>query len=191
VNVSWNDATAFCQWLSKKQGLRCDLPTEACWEYACRAGTTTYWHCGESDTTLLECAWSKVNADGKTHPVGQLSPNAWELHDVHGNVREWCADRYGPDYYAASPPNDPSGPATGLHRVIRGGGCGNYPTRCRSAHRPSYSPGDCNFHLGFGVAVEIDAGRPAEAPSQTEHGAKAVQSLKVGAEKPTGNGGKL
>ena len=110
VNVSWSDATAFCQWLSKKQGVKYHLPTEAQWEYACRAGTTTFWCCGDSETTLREYAWSNANSGGKTRAAGQLKPNAWGLCDMHGNVLEWCADWYAEDYYAQSPPNDPSGP---------------------------------------------------------------------------------
>ena len=85
VNVSWNDATTFCQWLSKKEGTEYVLPTEAQWEYACRAGTTTAWRCGESETTLEEYAWFNVNARGKTHLAGQLKPNGWSLYDMHGN----------------------------------------------------------------------------------------------------------
>ena len=152
VNVSSNDATAFCQWLSKKQGVKYDLPTEAQWEYACRAGTTTFWHCGDSDTTLQAYVWFDVNSSGKTHPAGQLKPNAWALYDMHGNVWEWCADRYAANYYAQSPPNDPSGPTTGSHRVRRGGSWVRHAGYCRSAIRLDISPDYRHDDLGFRLA---------------------------------------
>ena len=152
VNVSWNDATAFCQWLSEKEGAEYALPTEAQWEYACRAGTTTAWHCGESETTLEEYAWFMLNAGGKTHPAGQLKPNGWSLYDMHGNVWEWCADSFSWDYYAQSPPNDPSSPTSSSNRVRRGGNWG-YPARsCRSADRSYSSPDDRHGILGFRLA---------------------------------------
>jgi len=156
VNVSWNDATAFCQWLSKKQGAGYALPTEAQWEYACRAGTTTLRHCEDSDTTLQEYAWFEGNADRKTHPVAQLKPNAWGLYDMYGNVWVWCADWYGADYYAQSLSRDPSGPTTGSYRVLRGGG--NYAGGCRSAYRAARTPNHRYSTDGFRVAlVPVDA----------------------------------
>jgi len=160
VNVSWNDGTAFCQWLSKKQGTGYDLPTEAQWEYACRAGTTTARHFGDSDTMLQEYAWSATNSGGKTHAVAQLKPNTWGLYDMHGNVWEWCADWYGADYYAQSPPRDPSGPTTGSFRVYRGGGWYRYAGNCRSASRPAYSPDYRSANLGFRLACEIPTASP-------------------------------
>jgi len=151
VNVSWNDAMAFCQWLSKRQGIAYDLPTEAQWEYACRAGTTTSWHCGDSDTTLQEYAWFETNSGLKTHPVRQLKPNAWGLYDVHGNAWEWCADWHGADYYAQALPSDPSGPGTGAYRVFRGGSWHGHAGGCRSAFRYDRSPDHRNHNLGFRV----------------------------------------
>ena len=87
MNVSWNDVTALCEWLSEKEGVTCHLPSEAAREYASRAGTTTRWHCGDNETTLQEYAWFDVNSGGSSHPVGQLWPNAWGLYDVHGTTR--------------------------------------------------------------------------------------------------------
>ena len=149
VNVSWNDAVAFCEWLSKKEGVTCVLPSEAQWEYACRAGTSTFRHCGDDEATLQEYAWFSVNSGGKTHPVGELLANGFGLHDMHGNVWEWCADYWATDYYAESPPNDPSGPSTGSDRVNRGGSWDYHARRCRSAHRIRHSPDYRYYNLGF------------------------------------------
>jgi formylglycine-generating enzyme required for sulfatase activity len=128
------------------------LPTEAQWEYACRAGTTTFWHCGDDDATLHEYAWFKVNSGGKTHPVGELRANAFGLCDMHGNVWEWCADCWAADYYAQSPSNDPSGALTGSLRVDRGGGWINHAAFCRSAVRPSASRDFRFYGLGLRLA---------------------------------------
>ncbi len=155
VNVSWNDAIAFCKWLSDKTGAEFVLPSEAQWEYACRAGTATAWHCGDSDTTLEEYAWFHVNAGGKPHRVGQLKPNGWGLYDMYGNVWEWCADWHGVGYYAQSPPNDPSGPPIGSRRVIRGGSWCLGARICRSAYRGHTSPAYRHYRLGFRLALAL------------------------------------
>ncbi|MCA9028877.1 MAG: SUMF1/EgtB/PvdO family nonheme iron enzyme, partial [Planctomycetaceae bacterium] len=127
VNVTWNDAVAFCEWLSRKEGRACRLPTEAEWEYACRAGTTTLYQHGKDPEGLALVgnvadgtaktkfsAWNTINArDGHifTAPVGKYRPNAFGLYDTVGNVWEWCSDWYGADYYASSPERDPRGPS--------------------------------------------------------------------------------
>ena len=152
VNVSWNDAVAFCKWLSKKEGKTYRLPTEAEWEYACRAGTTTRYYSGDDPETLAKVGnvadatfkanfpdWKytiKAN-DGYvfTAPVGKFKPNAFGLYDMHGNAWQWCADRYGADYYAASALDDPTGPDSGPCRVLRGGSWFNGPIYARSADR--------------------------------------------------------
>ena len=138
VNVSWNDAVAFCKWLSRKEGKTYRLPTEAEWEYACRAGTTTRYYSGDDPETLAKVgnvadATAKAKfpdwkytikaSDGYvfTAPVGQFKPNAFGLYDMHGNAWQWCADWYGEDYYAESPADDPTGPDSGNGRVLRGG----------------------------------------------------------------------
>ena len=133
--VSWNDAVEFCRQLSDTEGREYRLPTEAEWEYACRAGSTTKWCFGDSTAGLEDYAWYSANSGGQTHPVGQKSPNAWGLHDMHGNVYEWCADWYGPGYYRNSPPYDPIGAASGSDRVRRGGCWAGDAGRCRSASR--------------------------------------------------------
>jgi formylglycine-generating enzyme required for sulfatase activity len=153
--VAWDDAVAFCQTLSKKEGVTYRLPTEAEWEYACRAGTTTRYGFGDDPKNMSDYAWCKQNSDGNTHPVGQKKPNAWGLYDMHGNVYEWCADRWG--VYADSPvTNDPVGPGSGDSRVLRG--CfwsidsPDYPPTCAS--RLCFRPGP-GSNVGFRVARTI------------------------------------
>jgi len=117
--VSWDDAVLFCRKLSEKTGKTLRLPTEAEWEYACRAGTTTRFSFGDSESALGDYAWHKGNCGGKTQPVAQKKPNAWGLYDMHGNVKEWCADWLGS--YPTGTSVDPQGAASGVHRVARGG----------------------------------------------------------------------
>jgi formylglycine-generating enzyme required for sulfatase activity len=153
--VSWDDIQSLLEKLNaehEKHGMKFALPSEAQWEYACRAGTTTPWQCGDSDGMLGEFAWVRANSAGKNHPVGALKSNAWGLHDMHGNVREWCADWYVASYYADSPPNDPSGPPTGRVRVLRGGDRGGHPWRCRSSYLDFRGPGQRFSFLGFRLA---------------------------------------
>ncbi|MDO4576394.1 MAG: formylglycine-generating enzyme family protein, partial [Planctomycetia bacterium] len=153
--VSWDDCQEFCQKL-RSQGLNVQLPTEAQWEYACRAGTTTSLNNGSNITSekgswynLDEVGWYEENSDSTTHVVGQKKPNAWGLYDMHGNVCEWCQDWYDSDYYENSPTNDPTGPTSGSHRVDRGGGWNLNAKYCRSACRFSDSPTGRGDILGF------------------------------------------
>ena len=156
--VSWDDAQEFCRKLSelageKEAGRRYRLPTEAEWEYACRAGSAEKYCYGGDGSRLGDYAWYSNNSDGMTHQVGQKKPNAWGLYDIHGNVWEWCVDWYGSGYYAISPMDDPAGPATGSYRVGRGGGWGGDADDCRSAYRLGPEPGSRGNFLGFRVAV--------------------------------------
>jgi len=156
--VSWDDAQEFCRKLSaipaeRVAGRVYRLPTEAEWEYACRAGTTTRWSCGDDETGLGDVAWF-ANYAGLTHPVGQKQPNAWGLYDMHGNVNQWCADWFSEDYYQRSPPSDPSGPPAGNRRVLRGGDYGNNAFNCRSAFRLSNGPAFRYHNIGFRVAAD-------------------------------------
>ncbi len=121
VEVTWNDAGKFCEWLSKKEGKPCELPTEAEWEYACRAGTTTAFSFGDDPKALGDYAWYANNSGNHTHPVGVKAPNPWGLYDMHGDVWQWCADNYDKDYYAKSPIKDPKDTNSGQSRVLRGG----------------------------------------------------------------------
>lgn len=169
VNVTWNDAVAFCKWLSKKEGQTYRLPTEAEWEYACRAGTTTRYDSGDDPETLgkvnnLVDATAKAKIpDWKymirssdnyvfTSPVGKSKPNAFGLCDMHGNAWQWCADWYGAEYYAASPADDPTGPDSGRDRVVRGGTWSFRPLGARSAERNHTEPDGRNCGAGFRVA---------------------------------------
>lgn len=155
-NVSWNDAVKFCEQLSAKIGKTVRLPTEAEWEYACRAGSTTRYHYGEDPETreLVEYAWYEDNSDRTTHPVGQKKANAWGLHDMTGNVWEWCQDFYkGP--YEEKTATDPKGPAAGSDsRILRGGCWESRSLSPRSANRGGVNPDRGNSRFGFRVVVE-------------------------------------
>jgi formylglycine-generating enzyme required for sulfatase activity len=162
-NVSWDDAVKFCDTLSAlpeewAAGRTYRLPTEAEWEYACRAGTTTHYSFGDDPAVLGDYAWFQANASEGTHTVGQKRPNAWGLYDMHGNLWEWCADWFGEDYYEHSTVDDPTGPATGTVRMHRGG-CWLAPASyCRSAYRFTYQPPH-GILVGFRVAAVPSAGQ--------------------------------
>jgi formylglycine-generating enzyme required for sulfatase activity len=154
--VSWEDAALFCRELSARPeeqaaGRVYRLPTEAEWEYACRAGTTTAYSFGDDRSQLRNFAWYEVNAERRHHPVGQKKPNPWGLYDMHGNVWEWCQDWYG-DYPSGST-TDPTGAASGSNRVYRGGGWGYGAGYCRSAHRYRLYPSYRVSNFGFRVAL--------------------------------------
>ena len=151
--VSWNDAAQFCKKLSEETRRAVCLPTEAEWEYACRAGTKTRFSFGDEDSILGDYAWYDSNSSSMTHPVGQKRPNAWGLFDMHGNVWEWCADWYGD--YPKGAATDPQGPASAPDRVLRGGGWGDGPQGCRSADRCRIGPGYRVSSIGFRVAVDL------------------------------------
>ena len=155
--VSWEEAVEFCRRLSelpaeKKAGNVYRLPTEAEWEYACRAGTTTMYSFGDDESKLGACDWYWENSGTKTHPVGGKKPNAWGLYDMHGNVLEWCQDWQG-DYPSGSV-TDPSGAASGSYRVFRGGCWYDAAVYCRSAYRRGDEPsGRYSGDFGFRVSL--------------------------------------
>ncbi|HUD46445.1 MAG TPA: SUMF1/EgtB/PvdO family nonheme iron enzyme [Candidatus Baltobacteraceae bacterium] len=149
--ATWTAAVKFCNARSVQEGLTpcydlktwdCDfaangyrLPTEAEWEYACRAGTATKFYFGDSDDDLKTYGWFRDNSDSKPHIVGQKKPNAWKLYDMAGNLWEWCNDYYGTKYYQSSPKENPHGPAQGEKRVLRGGAWSSSPDNCASSAR--------------------------------------------------------
>lgn len=154
--VSWEDCRQFLDSLNAKFGAgrgKFQLPSEAQWEYACRAGNSTRYCFGDDESGLSEYAWYGERSGGHTHPVGEKKANAWGLHDMHGNVWEWCADWYDRAYYANAAEEDPTGPPKGTRRVRRGG-CWYGPARyCRSAHRYYQDPGHRDDLLGLRVCL--------------------------------------
>jgi formylglycine-generating enzyme required for sulfatase activity len=156
--VNWLDAMEFCRKLSDMPAERAAkrvyrLPSEAEWEYACRAGTTTSWSSGDDEAGLVDVAWFITNAESMPHPVGQKKPNAWGLYDMSGNVSQWCADWYSKDYYQETVPVDPPGPGSGSCRVLRGGWYLNFPCELRSAFRDFCPPDYRADHFGFRVVA--------------------------------------
>jgi formylglycine-generating enzyme required for sulfatase activity len=156
--VSWDDAQEFCKKASEKTGLTVRSPTEAEWEYTCRAGTRTTYYTGDAEADLDRAAWYDKNSMNTTRPVGQKAANAWGLYDMHGNVWEWCGDWY--EAYRAEAAVDPQGPAQGAQRALRGGlWCGNLGS-CRSAYRFWLYPVSRGPFIGFRVAADV----PPKAP---------------------------
>ena len=154
--VSWDDAHEFCKDVAQLNKLRhtVRLPTEAEWEFACRAGTTTTYYPGDTEADLGRTAWYEANSGGKTHPVGQKEPNAFGLYDMQGNVWEWCHD-YWQEQYKPEPAVDPQGPPKGDFCVLRGGSWINPPGDCRAALRGRSPPGYRGTILGFRLVLEF------------------------------------
>ncbi|KXS42927.1 MAG: hypothetical protein AWU59_1395 [Methanolobus sp. T82-4] len=147
--VSWYDVQEFIAKLNKKEGNdKYRLPSAAEWEYACRAGTTTQYYFGDNESQLSKYAWYYENAGHKTHAVGLKEPNAWGLYDMHGNVWEWCRDRYH-RRYKASQAAISLGTGFGSGLVLHGGSWVNYPGKCKSSYRSSFHPNYGYYSLGF------------------------------------------
>jgi formylglycine-generating enzyme required for sulfatase activity len=170
VEVSWEDARDYAAWLSRKTDQSFRLPTEAEWEYAARAGTDTARFWGELPDAACRYAnvhdrtskkgngfsWTHHNCDdgyAVTAPIGSFRANAFGLHDMLGNVWEWCADWYGKDYYGYSPKDNPTGPSSESLRVIRGGGWSDNSERVRSAFRSWFTPNNRGGYLGFRLVL--------------------------------------
>jgi formylglycine-generating enzyme required for sulfatase activity len=160
--VSWQESQEFCKKLSAKAGCTVRLPTEAEWEYACRAGTKTQYYFGDDASQLGQYAWYKDNSGEQTHDVGGKLPNPWGLYDMHGNLCEWCQD-WSADY-PAGPQTDPKGPSYGIERpggggtirVLRGGSGDEDASRCRAAGRSGYLPTYRVAFHGFRVAMDAE-----------------------------------
>ncbi len=154
INVSWEDAQEYCQWLSKQTGREYALLTEARWEYARRAESTGAYCFGDDEKQLGEYAWHGEDWEkGFTHPVGEKKPNAWYPYDMHGNVWEWVQDWHGD--YSSEAQQNPSGPESGSGRVVRGGGWIDDAGACRSAYRSSVDPARRYGLVGFRVARKV------------------------------------
>ena len=157
--VSWQEAQRFCTALSDRSDgrLAIRLPTEAEWEYACRAGSETPYSYGKdgAQRELPNRAWYSANSESRARPVATKKPNVWGLHDMHGNMLEWCSDWYDAQYYLSSPVEDPQGPISGAFKVLRGGSWADGPELLRSARRVAARPGDPAPTYGFRVCFDI------------------------------------
>lgn len=159
ARISWVQAEAFCRLLAERTGEPVRLPTEAEWEYACRAGSRTRFPFGDSAARLGDYAWYEGNSGGRPHPVGLKQPNAWGLHDMLGNVWEWCSDWFDPQFYSRSPRRNPAGPASGgaggvgRVRSLRGGSFGNHAGFLRPAFRGWYFPTNTDVYGGIRIVI--------------------------------------
>lgn len=160
--ISWHDAVSFCRKLdalvkaSLPDGMSVQLPTEAQWEYACRAGTSTRYFLGDEEDDLAQAGWYANNSRRKTHPVKRKAPNDFGLYDMHGNVYEWCKDTYREDYESL-PEDDPCNLTQGAEHVARGGSWFDDSEGCRSAVRVSLPTGTRNPYIGFRVVVALSS----------------------------------
>ena len=153
VYVTWHDAVAYCDWLTKKKGGLYRLPTEAEWEYAARGGNKSRGYTYAGGKNLLDIAWCQYNSGFQNQSVGRKKANELGIHDMSGNVWEWCADWYASDYYSNSPSVNPKGPSSGSRRVVRGGSLARSVTSCRVANRHYMEPFYRSAGRGFRVVL--------------------------------------
>jgi formylglycine-generating enzyme required for sulfatase activity len=152
--VSWDEAQIFCQRVTEQSKQTVRLPTEAEWEFGCRAGTTTAYYSGDSEADLDRVAWYDENSKKSTHPVGLKEPNAFGLYDMHGNVWQFCKDNWDITYYRDSPAKNPEGPTDSDIRLVRGGSWNDFQA-CASDYRYNGDPTYCNYDFGFRVVVPV------------------------------------
>jgi formylglycine-generating enzyme required for sulfatase activity len=175
TEISWLDCYFFLVSLSSERvklpdgrEYRFGFPTDAQWEYACRAGSTAAYCYGDDEKELTQYAWYEDNSNDRPHPVGEKKPNAWGLYDMHGNVWEWCSDWYGE--YPSEPDTDPVGPKEGANRVIRGGSWDNDAAFCRTAYRSNGSPTNRDTRSGVRLALS-SSGIPRSPEADKSSGA--------------------
>ena len=156
TGLSWDDAVALCGAISEEIGMRVRLPTEAEWEYACRAGTSSVYYFGDDTAIVTDHAWCCVNSGLEPKPAKAFSPNPWGIYDIVGNIWEWCSDKYSTTYYSRSPEKDPMCEDHDvLERVIRGGSSMNKAETCRSSHRFGLKPNLRDRFLGIRPVIEL------------------------------------
>lgn len=156
TGLSWDDAVAFCAAVSVELGLKVRLPTEAEWEYACRAGTSTVFQFGNDTSSASAHAWCCVNSGLEPKAAKAFPPNKWGLYDMVGNIWEWCQDKYSTEFYSVSPKVDPICDAADIaERVIRGGSSMNKAETCRSSHRYGLKPHVRDRFLGIRPVIEL------------------------------------
>ena len=155
VHVSYNDAVAYCKWVSSKYDVNCRLPTEAEWEYAAKGGNKHQNTKFSGSDSLENVGWFIENSGDTKHPALSKMPNILGLYGMAGNVREWCYDWYAADYYKCSPPKDPMGPGKRAERVVRGGSWGHYPIGCRCTNRYVCPPNVSYANIGFRVVMTV------------------------------------
>ncbi len=153
--VTWLDAVAYCKWLSQREGKTVRLPSEAEWEYACKAGSTEPYFFGHDETLLGEYAWCKENAERVTHDVGTKKPNPWGLYDMYGNVWEWTLDQYADNYQVTPRDGTPHKVQSDKGMTLRGGAWSAEASNCRSARRINLGANSRNYFCGFRVVVEV------------------------------------
>jgi formylglycine-generating enzyme required for sulfatase activity/tetratricopeptide (TPR) repeat protein len=171
--ISWQDAIQFCEILSKRTGKKVSLPTEAQWEYACRAGSKAEYCFGDDESSLVDYAWYCVNAEevGEkfAHPAGQKKPNAFGFYDMHGNVSEWCRDWYDVNFYTRAKDVDPENTTVGNRHVLRGGSWGCSDALCRAVHRSRFVPSYRSFISRIGFRVVVVSGSGVNSTDGTEN----------------------
>jgi formylglycine-generating enzyme required for sulfatase activity len=160
-SITWQNAVDFCRKLNelpeeKAAGRSYRLPTEAEWEYACRAGMSGPFNATDEPEQLHHIAWYQTSSENSTHPVGELNPNAWGLHDMHGNVWEWCHDHFQ-NRYEKEAVTDPRGPKFGTDHVVRGGSFLSKQTHCRAASRFGHEPDHVAIDCGFRVVLQLNS----------------------------------